>query len=211
MALLIDGYNLLHVTGIFDHGKGPGGFQRTRDALIRFLIASIEEKQHKRTTVVFDAAQAPSGLPAKVSHGQITVRYAKGYPDADTLIEEIIEQHRSPRSLVVVSSDHRIQRAARRRGADYIDSDLWYAKLRRQQRMRDQGQKQIRPEKPSGKLSESEINYWLEEFSSDDSNEVGMSAADSEQGRHPSNPPAGDTRFENPFPPGYADDLFEEQ
>jgi hypothetical protein len=33
--------------------------------------------------------------------------------------------------LLVVSSDHRVQRAARRRGAKFMDSDTWWAELRR--------------------------------------------------------------------------------
>jgi len=45
MALLIDGYNLLHVFGT---GRGPGGFQRSREALIGFLAASIDDA-HRRT------------------------------------------------------------------------------------------------------------------------------------------------------------------
>ncbi len=152
MALLIDGYNLLHVTGIFGTGRGPGGFQRAREALIGFLAASIDDTQRGRTTLVFDAADAPPGLPRQFLHEGMTIRYASDYPDADTLIEELISLHDAPRSLIVVSSDHRIQRAARRRRAQAIDSDRWYAQLC------------WAPEKPIGELSKTEVDYWVQQF-----------------------------------------------
>ena len=125
MSLLIDGYNLLHVTG-FGGGGGPKSFQRSREALLSFLVESLPEEERSLTTIVFDAAEAPPGLPRTMKHKGITVRYASEYADADALIEELIREETAPRSLLVVSSDHRIQRAARRRRAAYIDSDRWY-------------------------------------------------------------------------------------
>jgi len=204
MFLLIDGYNLLHVTDIFGKGSGPGGFQRSREALLRFLAASISLDERKQTIIVFDATEAPPGLPRTLTHDEMTVRYATGYADADTLIEEIIEQHDSPRRLLVVSSDHRIQRAARRRRAKFTDSDLWYTKLWQQRVQQRTAQNQRVPEKPVGKLSETEINYWVKQFETDEpttTDEVDTS-------KRPSTPGKADKEFENPFPPGYGEDLL---
>lgn len=201
MALLIDGYNLLHVTGIFGRGTGPGTFQRSREALLRFLAASLEPDERKNTTVVFDAAEAPPGLPRVVDWQEMTVRYAKGYPDADTLIEELIQSDSAPRSLLVVSSDHRIQRAGRRRRAQTVDSETWYADLwQRRMQTRDSQQKPS-PEKPRGELSAAEVEYWINEFSSDDS------APPQPTGKAP--PPGG--QLENPFPPGFGEDLLDDK
>jgi len=171
MALLIDGYNLLHVTGIDGlskraHQHGAKGFQRSREALLRFLAASIDPAEIARTTIVFDAADAPPGLPKKVNHEGMTVRYAAEYADADTLIEELIEKEAAPKSLLVVSSDHRIQRAARRRKSPFVDSDRWYAELWQRRHDRRRASDTL-PEKPTGKLSAAEVDYWLQEFSSD--------------------------------------------
>ena len=82
-----------------------------------FLPSAIEPKELPETTIVFDAAEAPPGLPRVVTHEGMTVRYASDYDDADALIEELIAGDHVPRSLMVVSSDHRLQRAARRRRA----------------------------------------------------------------------------------------------
>jgi len=203
MLLLIDGYNLLHATDIFGKGTGPGGFQRSREALLRFLAASIEPAKRSQTTIVFDATDAPPGLPRTVTFDEMTVRYATGYADADTLIEELIEDHDSPRRLLVVSSDHRIQRAARRRRAKFTDSDLWYTKLWQQRVQQRAGQKKQVPEKPVGKLSATEIDYWVTQFAIDEPTSLDEEKA-AKQPRTPDK-----QKFDNPFPPGYGEDLLE--
>ena len=89
MSLLIDGYNLLHATGIMGRGMGPGGLERSRLALVNFLAASLEPEELPQTTVVFDAHNAP-GLSEVVEHRGIRVRFASKHASADELIEELI-------------------------------------------------------------------------------------------------------------------------
>jgi uncharacterized protein len=203
MPLIIDGYNLLHVTGV--SGK-RGDLQGSREALLRLLATTIDAKERPQTTIVFDAADAPPGLPRTVIYDEMTIHYASNYDNADEMIEELIAQHHVPRSLTVVSSDHRIQRAARRRKAPFIDSDVWFAEaMRRRSRER-------RPPpaaaKPQGALSGDEINYWVEEFAGES-----LVAEDDPQPKpqKPSNKPSdGASNDINPFPPGYGEDLLEE-
>src|SRR4051812_12264147 len=129
MALLIDGYNLLNVTGIFGEA-GPGTeLHRTRLALLNFLASSIDRRERRATAIVFDAAGAPPGLPRQVIHEGITVHFAQRHSDADEMIEELLEECAAPRNLLVVSSDHRVQRAARQHGASFVDSDEWYRQV----------------------------------------------------------------------------------
>lgn len=203
MALLIDGYNLLNATGIVGQGEGLGGFRRSREALIGFLGGAIAESQRPTTTIVFDAAGAPPGLPQTVTHAQMTVRYATDYPDADTLIEELIEEHSAPRSLLVVSSDHRIQRAARRRRAKFVDSDRWYQQLWESRVEARNLQRLAIPEKPVGTLSAAEVEYWIKEFGVDELNDDCLRSESASSGE------LGTAT--NPFPPGYADDLLERE
>ena len=42
------------------------------------------------------------------------------------MIEILIRKNPAPQKLTVVSSDHRIQLAAKRRGATHVDSDAWF-------------------------------------------------------------------------------------
>ena len=184
MSLLIDGYNLLYAAGITGQGRGPGYFERSRLALLNFLVEAIDPQELPRTIVVFDAGEAPPGLPHSITHRGLAVRFAAKHSDADELIEELILADTSPRKLTVVSSDHRLQRAAHRRRAKAIDSDLWYAEANR--RRFDRG-KERRPEpiKPVPESTQSEVDYWIREFGGEDL-------------------PGGNA--DNIFPPGYAED-----
>jgi hypothetical protein len=94
----------------------------------------------------------------------LTIYFASRHADADTMIEEIIKAHSAPRNLVVVSSDHRVQRAAKRRRATAIDSDRWFGELMRaRQEPRSSGEEH---KKPEGPFSPGEIDFWLRQFTS---------------------------------------------
>ena len=126
--IIIDGYNLLHASGIFGAERGPRGFEQSRLALLDHLLELLGPEA-ERTLVVFDAAHAPEGLPARLQHGLIRVWFAREYPDADSLIEELLADDPN-RGNVVVSSDRRLQVAARRQRATAIGSEQWLAERR---------------------------------------------------------------------------------
>ncbi|HVX14675.1 MAG TPA: NYN domain-containing protein [Pirellulales bacterium] len=189
MVLIIDGYNLMHASGIFGRGRGPGGFERSRLALLNFVAESVAPTDLSTTTVVFDARQAPPGLPRRLVHREITVLFAAGYESADELIEELIRATSAPRRLLVVSSDHRVQRAARRRRARSVDSDQWYAEM-----VRKRGAKEApapsaftKPVTPAS----GEVEFWLAQF-------------DDEQGDGDEEVDGGEI-----FPAGYGEDVEE--
>ena len=84
MRTLIDGYNLMHAAGVVGRGVGPGGLERSRLALLNFVVESLEPAEVPRTIVVFDAAAAPPGLPRTLEHRGLTVRFASKSGSADT-------------------------------------------------------------------------------------------------------------------------------
>ncbi len=224
MHLLIDGYNVLHAVGLLGGGVGPGGLRRAREALLGVLAASLEPKQRAATTVVFDAHHAPPDVPATVRYRGLTVRYAVGYPDADTLIEELIRRESAPKQLTVVSSDQQIRRAARRRKAVSLGAEAWYEQLlARREAARKQAKPQDGPSaSPPVVLSAEEVDFWVDEFGGEAecnlSAETGPSrGADPEppEGTSDDEPPGrkpSDDQLEelhNPFPPGYGEDLLD--
>ena len=195
MALIIDGYNLLNAVGIHAPRHGPHNLEGARGALLQFLVATLSEEDRARTTVVFDAGpEAPRGLPRRLVARAMTIHFAAQYDDADTLIEELIRSDSAPRNLTVVSSDHRIQRAARRRKAEAIDSEVWYARVCQKQIEHNHGG----VDKPLQANSPAEVDYWIKKFKLKDSEEKIDDSPITNQG-------AG------PFPPGYAEDLLEEE
>lgn len=159
MALIIDGYNLLHATDIF--GTGPHTLENSRHALLDFLCEVLPPKELRDTTIVFDAMFAPPGLPSFLNYHGLSVRFAPQGEEADTLIEEMIEDYYAPRQLTIISSDHRLHRAARRRKAKAIDSDVWYADILRVRKIR---QAEVFSAKPPPPSTPEEVQAWLKQF-----------------------------------------------
>ena len=130
MYFLIDGYNLIFQCGLEGRSAASDGLEKARYRLINGLAANLGDEARSKTTVVFDAKNRPNkeAVDSFTHHG-IQVIFAVGYEDADSNLESLIRRHSVPKSLVVVSSDHRVQTAAKRRKASAIDSDQWYEQL----------------------------------------------------------------------------------
>jgi hypothetical protein len=157
-AYLIDGYNLMHAMGILSGPAAPEGLERARQRLLCYLVAA-HGGEADAVTVVFDAAEAPPGVrPEHDFHG-LHVRFAVGHEQADDLIELLIRADPAPRGLHVVSDDHRLQRAARRRHCRALGCGDYLDALAGRRRYRT-GEA---PEK-EGRLSEDEKEKWLAAF-----------------------------------------------
>jgi len=190
MSLLIDGYNLLNSVGIAAPRRGPGTLERSRLALLNFLAESVDPAEIERTTVVFDAREAPAGLPHNMRHQGLSVRFAARDQEADELIEELIRAESAPRSLTVVSSDHRLQKAAHRRKATAVDSDVWYADVIRQRRQRHEAAA-AGPERPNVPLLQEDVEYWVRQFGGPSALErLAEGLDDMEGSKPPGAPPA---------------------
>ena len=126
---VIDGYNLLHASPLIQTGSGPKWLEKQRFRLMSTLGSLMSAEDRNKTIVVFDARESPARVPSEYSYEGILVRFARDHDEADDLIEELIEAHASTSSLTVVSSDVRLQRAARRRKAAFSDSRAWFDAL----------------------------------------------------------------------------------
>lgn len=126
--VLIDGYNLLHAAGLARKRYGPGELQRRRATLLQKLASLMDPAVQARTTVVFDS-QRETVNDAPGTTSSMKVVFSTAPLEADDLIEQMLKSHSSPRQVLVVSSDHRLHKAARRRGATPVDSDVFLDQL----------------------------------------------------------------------------------
>jgi predicted RNA-binding protein with PIN domain len=148
--------------------------------LVDRLASHLRPETKLRTCVVFDASNPPPGRPSELTIDGIQIRFAVGYPEADDLIEELIAAHHSPKQLAVVSSDHRIQAAAKRRGAKQFDSQPWLDDLMDNRvhlaikqtggagHSDGAGQGGNETDKPDGELTSDGVSDWMREFGFDE-------------------------------------------
>ncbi len=171
MRLLIDGYNLMFALGMLGSKRfGPDGFRKARNRFLNELAARLGAVEAHQTSVVFDARFPPQGLdlPRELIHKGIAVEYAEGEEGADARIELLIARHSAPKTLTVVSSDHRIRQAAARRKARALTAEVFWEELEARRRS---AKKTNSPASPSPEerarlqgLSPSEAADWLETF-----------------------------------------------
>lgn len=203
MNLLIDGYNLIFQCGLQGRRAGSLALEAARNRLISELTTRLPEDQRSTTTIVFDASdRSLKHAPEEQRVNGIRVMFAVTHDDADALIEELIRTHSAPKSLTVVSSDHRLHKAALRRKSTPIDSDVWFEQLEtgvlRTGVLRP-GNQPLEPRDSTEKHLPPELNKidWEKEF--------GLDVASSDQGSQSPQPKPA-----NPFPPGYGEDLVED-
>jgi predicted RNA-binding protein with PIN domain len=159
MPYLIDGYNLVYALGLAQKRMGPTQLEKARLNLLGLLRGALGDAA-TQVTVVFDAAGAPPGAEAEQKYQGIHVIFAVHEDEADDRIEELIRRASAPKQLTVISDDHRIQQAARRRQcaamkcADFLD-------LLETQRRRPAAP--VEAPKPEV-ISPQETERWLREF-----------------------------------------------
>ena len=85
----------------------------------------------------------------------LQIVFAPAGTDADSEIERLIAAHDAPRQLLVVSSDHRLHRAAQKRKCQAIDSEPFWESLAEQPDEADRASQT--PANPG-------TAYWLQEF-----------------------------------------------
>lgn len=127
--LIIDGYNLMHAAGIAKQRYAAGEMERCRKQLQLKIASMLEAEALARTTLVYDAfASISDDQRVFRKHGMKIVFAPMGH-DADSVIEELLQKHSAPRQIIVVSSDHRLHKAAKRRKARCVDSEVFMQQI----------------------------------------------------------------------------------
>jgi uncharacterized protein len=134
MKILIDGYNLIFAWGWMPTTQSPQAAETARAKLLQKLAQMVPVSLRGRVTVVFDVkassvSKSASQLESGIDRSGFQIRFAHDYPDADTLIEELIRKEFAPQHLVVVSTDQRLRTAAQRRRAISIRSQDFLDKI----------------------------------------------------------------------------------
>lgn len=178
--LIIDGHNLLHsIQKISPVRSRPGKrrngtskYQRTSngasegsdlisDVWLCRIISEYLRLTGEKGEIVFDGT-GPRDKSEFDDINNLDVFFAGLSTDADTVIEDKIRISTAPRRLTVVSSDRRLQAAARARKATMVKSQIFWNDLckrlsRRKKTTKEPAAKQLG-------LTESETEQWLKFF-----------------------------------------------
>jgi predicted RNA-binding protein with PIN domain len=161
MSHLIDGYNLLYALGRLTPRSGRPGLEAAR----RWLLARLRAGHGPDAdiTVVFDARITLPGAAQRQDFGNILFVFAQGQ-SADDHIEEVITASANPRQITVISDDHQIQKAARRRGCPVVAClDYYETYLQPGRPPAPAATSAEPPTKPEPSTPE-EVQQWLEVF-----------------------------------------------
>lgn len=166
--LLIDGYNLMHAAGFARERYAPGELEQERVRFLDWLWRRLPPGLRGRTVVVFDGGGSDNQYVGQAAFRELRLLFSPRGLEADDLLEELIEQHSSPRQLQVISSDHRLHRAARGRKATCLDSEDFLATLARLARQARERQRELEElSKPTGELPD-QMREWLAVFAEAD-------------------------------------------
>ncbi len=164
---LIDGYNLIFQCGLEGRSRDSLSLDRARAKLIATIATRFSPSELARVTIVFDARSLPIKEDESVSRKSgILVVFAIDHDDADTLIEELIRKNSNPKTLTVVSSDHRLHKAALRRKSTPVDSDIWFDEVEESPRISEVAETEAGPTDELEKKLPSSLQdvNWVEEF-----------------------------------------------
>jgi len=125
MHLIIDGYNLLHVTLPLFQGASED-LQRGREQLIDQL-SSYRRKRPCEITVVFDGWRGGWVTERKERNKGIDLIFSKLGETADEVIKRLVKERGS--GAVVVTSDRDISRYAQRLSVAVIPSDQFRERI----------------------------------------------------------------------------------
>ena len=160
MAIIVDGYNVLHTAKWLASGwKGVGRAELCK------LLGQLSQVTGEKVTVVFDAAPPKRG-PGIGKELMAEVVFSGHGRKADDVIIKMINESSGPRDLTVVSSDREIRAAAKRRGCKVRPAGEFIQASARQlgSAMRDLA---AEPEEKEKGLDPDASRQWLEEFGID--------------------------------------------
>ena len=160
MAVIVDGYNVLHASRwLSSRFKGVD-----RQGLCQ-LLGTLARHRAEKITVVFDAAPA-RGDPGISKSLPIELVYSGHRRTADEVIIQMVNDSSGPRDLTVVSSDRQIRAVAKRRGCKLSRAGE-FIKSATEELAQSETQLSAEPTEKQEGLGREQTRQWLSEFGLD--------------------------------------------
>jgi hypothetical protein len=160
MKVVIDTYNALHKTGVLPPElaglDAPG------------LVDLLSRGRWSRNQVLLVCDGVLPRGHRDTRHGGIGTIHSGADKEADDIIEEIIARSDAPSRMLVISSDRRVVRAARKRKCRTMSSEVFLRTLIHDHEKTIQaGNRRKDAARPAGKLSRKSVDDWRTKFDID--------------------------------------------
>lgn len=159
MPVIIDGYNLLR------------SIQKTNEELLSIdevalcrILSEYMICARTRGHIIFDGTgpNDKSDMDRLGGLKNLEVYFSGPHTDADSVIEQKILDNTAPRSLIVVSSDRRIQTAAAKRKAQVLTSEMFWPMAIKLLDRKTASSPEPRAKRQG--ITEAEADQWLDYF-----------------------------------------------
>ena len=161
MKVVIDTYNALHMTGILPPElaglDAPG------------LVDLMSRGRWSRNQVLLVCDGVLPRGHRDIRRGGIGTIHSGADKEADDIIEEIIARSDAPSSMLVISSDQRVVRSARKRKCHTMSSEVFLRTLSHDHEKSSHRRKHRKDaSRPAGKLSRKSVEDWQTQFDIDE-------------------------------------------
>jgi predicted RNA-binding protein with PIN domain len=158
-TIIIDAYNLIHK---IDELRTL--LSQDQDICVDTMITKLQSHFYQKgykVVLVFD------GMGKNKHQGNIEVKFSKTqvgnkYENADALIKVLIDKSRSPKLVLVVSSDREVTAYAKISGCKIQSGDSFWGEVKDQRIIRRDAYRESK-EKPDH-VTKGEVDYFLKEF-----------------------------------------------
>jgi uncharacterized protein len=155
MYVIVDGYNLLRAAEKME------SWESITDVTLCRMISQYLRHIAATGAVVFDGIGPPDKIPFESMAG-LKIVFSGRRTDADSIILNKISLDSAPKSLVIVSSDHEIQSAAKKRKAVPVKSQIFFQQMVAELEKPRKGPQEP-PQKRTG-ITDGETEEWLRIF-----------------------------------------------
>lgn len=176
MPILLDAYNILHVTGVLPPDLAGIDLEE--------LATLVTGSRYRRESTILVCDGSPRRH--QVRERSVHVRFAGPGQTADAAIIRLVRRSSAPRRLTIVTSDREIVQQVRRRRASVISSERFLANLAEDHAIRSSDRpssdRRTDPPPASHPADRRQVEAWLRLFELDQ-------AALAEESNHPAGSP----------------------
>jgi hypothetical protein len=180
MPLILDTFNVLHTTGVLPPdlaGLDVEGLavliarSRYRDERVTFVCDGQPPDTTSRTVPPTDLPP-PGPLVVADSNDdtradRFSVRYSGRAASADDLIRDMVRASTAPRRIIVVSSDHAVQREARKRKCQVLSAEEFLQHLAHDARLAERAGLRAPARPMDSSMSAQQVERWERVFNVD--------------------------------------------